>query len=202
MPIACERAQDELGRLGRREAQLGEEELALRVKAAAVAPASALGLDPAVSARSSLEMQLSDLQAARSRVAEAARDVAHRRDLDRAAFAAALTAPPPVASIGDVVAGLLTRTGTLLEELNEKRREVGTLVRDIGHVVAAFRAKAAVEQIQRLPMPLTAGTPPARRGGGEARGGGRGLHQHVAPEGGARRDSRQAAGRQGRAVAG
>lgn len=162
-----QRAQDELGHLGRREAQLGEEELALRVKAAAVAPASALGLDPAVSARSSLEMQLSDLQAARSRVAEAARDVARRHDLDKAAFAAALTAPPPVTSFGDVV-GVCDQDRTLLKELNEKRREVGTLVRNIGHVVAAFRAKVAVEQIQRLPMPLTAGDA-ARLAGAEGR---------------------------------
>lgn len=135
-------AQDELARLSQRELRLGEEELLLRVKAAATAP---VGVD---------QPELAEVAAARARVRAAAEEIVRRHELERAAFEAALTAPPPLGTLGEV-AGMPAPDWTFLTTLNDKVGEAKSLVKKTKATVDAFRAQAAIAAIGRQAMPLT-----------------------------------------------
>lgn len=132
-------AQTELARLTQRQARLGEQELLLRVKAAAAVP---------------VHSELADVTAARTQLGAAADEIVRRHDLERAAFEAALTAAPPVVTLGDV-AGVSRADWTFLGQAKKEAGKGATVLRNIAHTVGAFRAQAAITAIHRLPWPLT-----------------------------------------------
>ncbi|MCB1254372.1 MAG: hypothetical protein KDB39_14265 [Austwickia sp.] len=142
--------QEELATLARREAELGAQELALRVKAAAVRPAQQVaalvpGADLDLGGRAAAA-QIEEMGAQRARVSAAAQEAARRHDLDKAAFEAALTAPPPVTS-GWPIVGIATPDGATLSELKKRKK----VVAQARATTNAFRARATIERIERLP---------------------------------------------------
>ena len=75
-----------------------------------------------------------------------AQEAARRHDLDKAAFEAALTAPPPVTS-GWPIVGIATPDGATLSELKKRKK----VVAQARATTNAFRARATIERIERLP---------------------------------------------------
>ena len=133
-----EQAQSELARMVAQQARLGEEELALRARAAGVGAAA----EPAA--------RLAQLAADRERLAVATQQVFDRHRLDQSAFAAALAEGPPApATLG--LAEVLLAERAFLGQARSKVTEAKKLATRARAVVEAFRAQATIASIRRLP---------------------------------------------------